>query len=110
MVLKIKRSPLTPTKKVRLNFDNVKYVLSTGGSYYIARARGRNVEYVASWCYETYLEHFDGYDDSGFKYGNRSYILNDKELITFIDEKCYKMDGNLGVYFLNKTYYYNPNK
>ena len=78
MVLKIKRSPLTPTKKVRLNFDNVKYVLSTGGSYYIARARVRNVEYAASWCYETLLEHFDGYDDSSFKYGNKSYILNDK--------------------------------
>lgn len=64
MFLKIKKSPLTPTKKVKLNFDNVKYVLSTGGSYYIARARGRNVEYLASWYYETYLEHFDGYDDS----------------------------------------------
>lgn len=110
MFLKIKRSPLTPTKKVKLNFDNVKYVLSTGGSYYIARARGRNVEYLASWYYETYLEDFDGYDDSSFKYGNKSYILNEKELITFLDEKCYKMDGKLGVYFFNKTYYYNPNE
>lgn len=110
MFLKIKRSPLTPTKKVKLNFDNVKYVLSTGGSYYIARARGRNVEYLASWNYEILLEHFDGYDDSSFKYGDKSYILNEKELITFLDEKCYITNGNLGVYFFNKTYYYNPNE
>lgn len=88
MTLITRLSPLTKTKKIDLNLDNIKYILSDGSGYYIARKRGRNSYFFGSHYYKDCLNKFDGYDDEPFKYPGYDFLLNDDEFIKYLTDNC----------------------
>ena len=103
MTLITRLSPLTKIKKVELNPDNIKYILSDGSGYYIERKRGRNSYFFGSHYYKDCLEKFDGYNDGSFKYPGYDFLLNDDEFIKYLTDNCSIRERNDGcIVFIQK--------